>query len=203
MSRTDPQLAELEARIAETREALGQTVEELAAKADVPGRMKAKAQDTAERLRGAEHRTRERALQARDRTSERAALTAGKVRHSAGAAKSHLPGRGNGKAGAAAGRSGGATTAEGATTDGAAPAGTSTELTPTGDTGAHRVGPETQKQSSRAPVAAGACVALAVVLALVWARRHDFASHAAPPPPPERVPWRIRASSRVCVPSAD
>lgn len=49
--RTDPHLAELERQIAETREALGQTVEELAAKVDVPTRAKAKARDTADRLR--------------------------------------------------------------------------------------------------------------------------------------------------------
>ncbi|MFJ2953363.1 DUF3618 domain-containing protein [Streptomyces sp. NPDC087270] len=62
--RTDPHLAELERQIAETREALGQTVEELAAKVDVTSRAKAKARDTAGRLRSAEDRTRTRAAQA-------------------------------------------------------------------------------------------------------------------------------------------
>jgi hypothetical protein len=71
---TDPHLADLERQIAETREALGQTVEELAAKVDVPSRAKAKAKETAERLRAAEDRTRNRATQA------------------AGSLKSRLPG---------------------------------------------------------------------------------------------------------------
>ncbi len=209
MSRTDPQLAEIEAQIAETREALGQTVEELAAKADVPGRAKAKARETAERLRGAEHRTREkaalargrtreRALHAKDATQERAALTAGRVRESAGSAASHLPGRGNGKAAEHAG-------------DGtSAPASSSTELTPTGTTGAHRVGPATAEEQggaagpSRRPLAVGAALAVAAALVLTWARRHDFSAKAAAPPPlPERIPWRVRASSRRCVPRAD
>lgn len=44
-------IAEMEREIAQTREKLGATIEELAAKADVPGRAKAKASDTAARVR--------------------------------------------------------------------------------------------------------------------------------------------------------
>jgi Protein of unknown function (DUF3618) len=69
MSRTDDHLVELERQIAETREQLGRTVEELAAAVDVPTRAKAKAHETAAR-------TRARAAQAAER------------------AKAHLPGGG-------------------------------------------------------------------------------------------------------------
>lgn len=52
MSRhTDPALLDLERQIAETREELGRTVEELAAKADVPARAKEKATQTAARTK--------------------------------------------------------------------------------------------------------------------------------------------------------
>lgn len=59
--RTDPTVADLERQIAQTREALGQTVEELAAKVDVPSRAKAKARETADRFRAVEDRTRAKA----------------------------------------------------------------------------------------------------------------------------------------------
>jgi hypothetical protein len=52
----DPTLAEIERQIAETREQLGAIVEELAAKADVPGRARAKAAETANRVRVTAHR---------------------------------------------------------------------------------------------------------------------------------------------------
>ena len=94
MSRTDPHLVDLEEQIAETREALGQTVEELAAKVDVPMRAKAKAREAAARLRDAETRTLARAADARNRTREGAE----RVRHSAGAARAHLPGGGSSSA---------------------------------------------------------------------------------------------------------
>jgi hypothetical protein len=62
MTREDPTLAELERQIEQTREELGRTVEELAAKADVPARAKAKATETAERFRESARRvTRHRA----------------------------------------------------------------------------------------------------------------------------------------------
>jgi hypothetical protein len=67
MTRTDAHLVDLERQIAETREQLGRTVEELAAAVDVPARAKAKAHETAAR-------TKARAAQAADR------------------AKAHLPG---------------------------------------------------------------------------------------------------------------
>ncbi|HEY5834142.1 DUF3618 domain-containing protein [Streptomyces sp.] len=54
--KTDPALAEMEQQIARTRERLGATVEELAAKADVPGRAKAKAAEAASRVRETAHR---------------------------------------------------------------------------------------------------------------------------------------------------
>ncbi len=56
MTREDATLAELERQIEQTREELGRTVEELAAKADVPARAKAKAAETAERLRASARR---------------------------------------------------------------------------------------------------------------------------------------------------
>lgn len=49
-------LADLERQIEQTREELGRTVEELAAKADVPARAKAKAAETAERVRASARR---------------------------------------------------------------------------------------------------------------------------------------------------
>jgi Protein of unknown function (DUF3618) len=49
--KSQPKLAEMEQQIAETREELGAIVEELAAKADLTGRAKAKAADTASRMR--------------------------------------------------------------------------------------------------------------------------------------------------------
>ena len=49
--KSDPTLAEMERQIAETREQLGAIVEELAAKADVPARAKAKASQTASRVK--------------------------------------------------------------------------------------------------------------------------------------------------------
>jgi hypothetical protein len=51
-----PSIAEMEREIATTREQLGETIEELAAKADVPARARAKASDTAARVRAAFHR---------------------------------------------------------------------------------------------------------------------------------------------------
>ncbi|WP_262414020.1 DUF3618 domain-containing protein [Actinacidiphila acidipaludis] len=75
--RTDPTLAELERQIAETREQLGQTVEELAAKADVPSRAKAKAAETMSRFRLGAHR-------AEDRTKEAAAQAADRVKQTTG-----------------------------------------------------------------------------------------------------------------------
>ncbi|WP_051951193.1 DUF3618 domain-containing protein [Actinacidiphila yeochonensis] len=79
-TRTDPQLVDLERQIERTREALGQTVEELAAKVDVPARAKAKARETAARLRGAETRTRTRAVQAADQARSRAGQARSRVR---------------------------------------------------------------------------------------------------------------------------
>jgi len=74
---TDPALAELERQIAETREQLGQTVEELAAKADVPGRARAKAAETMSRFRLGAHR-------AEDRTKAAAAQATDRVKHTGG-----------------------------------------------------------------------------------------------------------------------
>lgn len=51
MTRTDAHLVDLERQIAETREQLGRTVEELAAAVDVPARAKAKAHETAARTK--------------------------------------------------------------------------------------------------------------------------------------------------------
>lgn len=64
----DRALVALEREIAETREQLGRTVEELAAKADVPARAKAKASDAAARMR----RSAMRARRAETRTMARA-----------------------------------------------------------------------------------------------------------------------------------
>lgn len=74
MSRhTDPALAALERQIAETREELGRTVEELAAKVDVPARARARASQTAAR------------------TKARAAHAADRVRHRGGSAAAPAP----------------------------------------------------------------------------------------------------------------
>lgn len=82
---TDPALAELERQIAATREQLGQTVEELAAKVDVPGRAKAKAAETASRFRASAQRAEDRAraatVQAADHVKQGAARGGGHGRH--------------------------------------------------------------------------------------------------------------------------
>jgi cell division septum initiation protein DivIVA len=150
MSRTDPHLADLEQQIAETREALGQTVEELAAKVDVPTRAKAKAQDTAARLRSsaakAEDRARERASDARNRTRGTASHAADRVRHSADAAKSHLPG------------------------------GSGTDALPPPDSGSHRAAVAGPAAPSRPYVPVAVTLAAAAVIARTWVRRRADAS---------------------------
>ena len=164
MSRTDPHLVDLERRIAETREALGQTVEELAAKADVPSRAKEKARETAARLRGAESRAVERASEARSRGQEKAlakahqagdrgrdtALSAAeRARHSADAVRSHLP--------VGSGRDSGAS-----------------------DSGA-QLAVVTASTPAYLPAALGG-VAVVAAAVLVWSRRHadDFPSRRFP-----------------------
>ena len=92
---TDPALADLERQIAETREQLGQTVEELAAKADVPGRAKAKASETMSRFRLGAHR-------AEDRTKAAAAQAADRVKQTTG--RADVRGHGRHAAGSGAGK---------------------------------------------------------------------------------------------------
>jgi hypothetical protein len=80
--RADPALADLERQIAETREQLGRTVEELAAKADVPARAKAKMSEARARLRLSAHR-------AEEHTKERAAHAGARMKHTASRADRH------------------------------------------------------------------------------------------------------------------
>jgi hypothetical protein len=87
---TDPALIELERQIAETREQLGETVEELAAKADVPGRAKTKAQEAATRVRTTAHEATDRVTAAKDKAVAKATAAkdeaAGKATSASGAA---------------------------------------------------------------------------------------------------------------------
>ncbi|MEC3995773.1 DUF3618 domain-containing protein [Actinacidiphila sp. DG2A-62] len=87
MTREDPTLAELERQIEQTREELGRTVEELAAKADVPARAKAKATETAERFRESARRV------TRHRASSPAAVAGGADREASGGAAAAGVGR--------------------------------------------------------------------------------------------------------------
>ncbi|MFC4034292.1 DUF3618 domain-containing protein [Streptomyces polygonati] len=100
---TDPALVELERQIAETREQLGETVEELAAKADVSGRAKAKAQEAATRVRATAHEATDRVTAAKDKAVARAEAVkdeaAGRATAATGAASGAVHGAGS-KAGA-------------------------------------------------------------------------------------------------------
>ena len=193
MSRTDPHLADLERQIAETRDALGQTVEELAAKADVPARAKEKARQTAARLREAEARAVERASQAQNRGREKAELARAKahqagdrgrdtashaaerVRHSADAAKSRLPG-GSGAH---------------------APA-------PAPESGAH-LAVVAASTPSYLPAALGG-IAVAAAAVLIWSRRHSgeypsssavrWGTHGGGPGAAHKVPPGVRWPGR-------
>ncbi|MFI1091615.1 DUF3618 domain-containing protein [Streptomyces sp. NPDC020917] len=166
---TDPAMAELERQIAETREQLGQTVEELAAKMDVPGRAKAKASETATWFR-------QSAQRAEDRTRAAAAQAADRVKHGAGHGGRH--GR------HAAGRGGKGTAEEAPAAGGGTAAATAAGAGHTADgSGAHRVA-DTQdtgttltltRQQDKERLAYGAAavgLTAATAGAAVWASRH-------------------------------
>ncbi|WP_329366767.1 DUF3618 domain-containing protein [Streptomyces sp. NBC_00669] len=174
--RTDPHLAELERQIAETREALGQTVEELAAKVDVTSRAKAKARDTAGRLRSAEDRTRTRAAQAASSVKSRlpggstggpdsaAELSAGSGSHRAEipAAPVSVPEAAPDAEAAAYPATGSA--AGSATGSASGPASRSVSASAATAVSAVR---------SYAPAVAAATLSAAAAAALVWARHND------------------------------
>ncbi|WP_329134353.1 DUF3618 domain-containing protein [Streptomyces sp. NBC_01476] len=101
---TDPALAELEAQIDKTREQLGETVEELAAKADVPARAKAKAHQTADRVRAtaqraeakvtaAGHEAAGRITGAKEKAADKVTAAKEKAAGSAGAARDEATGK--------------------------------------------------------------------------------------------------------------
>lgn len=148
---SDPALAELERQISATREQLGQTVEELAAKVDVPGRAKAKASETMARFRAstqeAEDRARSAAVQAADR-----------VKHSASRGGGRHAARGR----EAAPSGGGGSGAHLATEAGAAP-------TAVSETGSHDGGHDKEKLAYGA---AAVGLTAATAGAAVWASRH-------------------------------
>lgn len=158
---TDPTLAELERQIAETREQLGATVEELAAKADVPARAKAKAHETAEKVRGTAHRAEARAKAV-------ARMKATRAR----AAKNGAPGRATGEAAEGAIGTESAVRYESAgkaavVADQAKRTG-SHLVTPVHDTGSPRGSQDRWRQTYR-PIAAGATAA-AGTGAVLWLR---------------------------------
>ncbi|MCL2734375.1 MAG: DUF3618 domain-containing protein [Actinomycetia bacterium] len=167
---TDPALAELERQIAETREQLGQTVEELAAKMDVPGRAKAKATETATWFR-------QSAQRAEDRTRAAAAQAADRVKHGGGHGR-HAAGRGGKGTAEEAPAAGGGTAAataagSGHTADGSgAHRVTGTEDTSTEDTGTTLTLTRQHDKERLAYGAAAVGLTAATAGAAVWASRH-------------------------------
>lgn len=162
-----PSIAEMEREIARTREQLGETIEELAARADVPARAKAKASDTAARVRATFHRNQDRAKSgavsgastaqaaardARDQAADRALEARERAAVKAGEAKE----RAAAKAGEAKERA--AEAAHDAATRAGAKAGRMSE-----------------DQARTLYAVAAVSLTAATVVAIMWARQHgDF-----------------------------
>jgi uncharacterized protein DUF3618 len=149
-------IAEMEREIADTRQQLGRTIEELAARADVPARARARASETAARVRATFHRPHDRTKAVAGSGTSAASDKAVEAGERAAAKAQDVREQAAGKAGEAGQRA----------------AGVAHEVARRAGTKASRT---SQDQARTLYAVAALSLAAATVAAVLWARQHgDF-----------------------------